>query len=69
MEMPVIQKLLAAAGEAGTVVATDEARERTLPVDGQAFEPFEKLLIEQRRAGQENSYCFMRRRLAPLRPR
>ena len=42
-----VQKLLAAAGEMRAVVAAHQARERALPVDGEAFEPFEKLTVQQ----------------------
>jgi hypothetical protein len=42
----VVEKLLAAAGEARTVVPADEAGEGALPVNGQPFEAFEKLAVQ-----------------------
>ena len=47
MEMAVIEKLLAAAGEARAIVPADKTGERTLPVDGQAFEAFQKFPVQQ----------------------
>jgi hypothetical protein len=46
MELAVVEKLLAAAGEARTVVPADEAGEGALPVNGQPFEAFEKLAVQ-----------------------
>ncbi len=46
MELPVVEKLLAAAGEVRAVVAAHQTGERALPVNGQAFEPFEKLAVQ-----------------------
>ena len=46
MVVAVVEKFLAASGEAGAVVSSDEAGEGTLPVDGQAFETFEKLPVQ-----------------------
>jgi hypothetical protein len=43
--MAMIEKLLAAAGETRPVVSADQAGEGALPVDGQAFEAFEKLAV------------------------
>ena len=45
MVVAVIEKFLAAAGEARAVVSANEAGEGALPVDGQAFEAFEKLAV------------------------
>ena len=42
MEMAMIQKLLAGAGKARDVVATDQPGERLLPVDGQPFQLLQK---------------------------
>ena len=38
--------------EVGAVMSADQTRVRALPVNGEAFEPFEKLLVEQRSVGQ-----------------
>jgi len=46
MELAVVEKLLAAAGEVGAVASADKSGERALPVDGQPFEPFEKLTVQ-----------------------
>jgi len=46
MKMPVIEKLLAAAGEARTVMAADKTGKGPLPVNGQPFKPFEKLPVQ-----------------------
>jgi hypothetical protein len=41
-----IEKLLAAASETRPVVSPDQAGKRALPVDGQAFQPFQKLPVQ-----------------------
>ncbi len=46
MEIAVVQKLLAGAGEARRVVAAHQAGERFLPVDGQAFQLLQKLPVQ-----------------------
>ena len=47
MEMAVFEKFLAAARETGPVVSAHQTRERALPVNGQAFEPFQKFTVEE----------------------
>ncbi len=44
--VPVVQELLAAAREVGAVVPRHKSRERPLPVNGQPFEPFQKVPVE-----------------------
>jgi hypothetical protein len=44
--MAMIEKLLPAAGESRAVVSADQAGKRALPVNGQPFEPFQKLPVE-----------------------
>jgi len=44
--MAMIEKLLAAAGETRPVVSADQAGEGALPVDGQTFQPFQKLPVQ-----------------------
>src|SRR5712692_8670761 len=51
VEMAVVQKLLAAPGEARAIAASHKAVEGLLPVDGEALEFFEKLPVEQRCVG------------------
>ena len=46
MELAVIQKLLSATREMRAIMAAHKARERALPVDGEPFEPFEKLTVQ-----------------------
>jgi hypothetical protein len=46
MELPVVEKLLPASRKMRAVVATDESGERALPVNGEPFEPFEKLTVQ-----------------------
>ena len=46
MHSTVRNKLLAAASETRPVVSPDQAGKRALPVDGQAFQPFQKLPVQ-----------------------
>jgi hypothetical protein len=54
MKLPVVQKLLAAAGEVRAVMPADKAGERALPVYGEPFEPFEKLTVQNGSVCQRN---------------
>jgi hypothetical protein len=44
--MPVVEELLPAARKARPVVAADETGKRPLPVNGQPFEPLQKLPVQ-----------------------
>jgi hypothetical protein len=46
MEVPVIEKLLPAPGEMRAIMTAHQARKRALPMDGEAFEPFEEVPVE-----------------------
>ena len=48
MEIAMVEKLLAGAGEARLVVAAHQPGEGLLPVDGEAFEFLQKLPVQQR---------------------
>ena len=47
MELAMIQKLLARSGKARGVVPADQPGQRVLPLDGQPFEPFEKVAVKK----------------------
>ncbi len=55
VEVAMVEKFLAAAGETRAVMAADETGEGTLPVDGQAFQAFEKFPVQQRLARHKHS--------------
>jgi hypothetical protein len=47
MELTMIEKLLAGAGEVGDIVAADQAGKRLLPTDGQPLELLEEGAVDQ----------------------
>ena len=52
MEVAMVEKLLASTGEMRAIMAAHKSGKRALPVYGQAFEPFEKLPVQNGRVCQ-----------------